>query len=79
MGYLSVVLGYFIGSLPFGILMTQAVLGIDIRTVGSGATGSTNVARALGIGYGFINAILDISKGIVPVLIARAMGLSLDW
>ncbi len=79
MGLLSVVLGYLIGAIPFGIILTKMVLGIDIRTVGSGATGATNVTRALGIGYGFINAVLDVSKGIVPVFIARSFGLPLAW
>lgn len=79
MGYLAVLLGYLIGALPFGIIMTKLVLGIDIRTVGSGATGSTNVARALGVGYGFLNAVLDVSKGAAPIFLARAMGLSLGW
>ena len=79
MGILSVILGYAIGALPFGIILTKLVIGVDIRTVGSGATGTTNVTRALGIGYGAINAVLDISKGIAPVLIARAFGLPLIW
>jgi glycerol-3-phosphate acyltransferase PlsY len=79
MGLLSIILGYAIGALPFGIILTKLVIGVDIRTIGSGATGSTNVTRALGIGYGFINAVLDISKGIVPVLVARAFGLPLAW
>jgi len=79
MGILALAIGYLIGALPFGIVMTKLVLGIDIRKVGSGNTGTSNVTRALGIGYGFINAVLDISKGIVPVLIARSMGLSLAW
>lgn len=79
MGILALAIGYLIGALPFGIVMTKLVLGIDIRKVGSGNTGTSNVTRALGIGYGFINAVLDISKGIVPVLIARSMGLNLAW
>ena len=79
MGALSLALGYLIGALPFGIILTKLVIGIDIRTIGSGATGATNVTRALGVGYGFLNAVLDVSKGIVPVLIARWMGLSPAW
>lgn len=79
MGALSLVLGYLIGALPFGIILTKLVIGIDIRTIGSGATGATNVTRALGVGYGFLNAVLDVSKGMVPVLIARYMGLSPAW
>ncbi len=79
MGALSLVLGYLIGALPFGIILTKLVIGIDIRTIGSGATGATNVTRALGVGYGFLNAVLDVSKGVIPVLIARYFGLSPAW
>lgn len=79
MGILSILIGYAIGALPFGVILTKLVIGVDIRKVGSGATGATNVARALGVGYGFLNAILDVSKGAAPVLVARAMGLPLSW
>ncbi len=66
-------ISYFIGSIPFGYLITKAVKGIDIRTVGSGNPGATNVSRALGRPYGIAVFILDLLKGFLTVLCADRM------
>lgn len=63
---------FLIGSIPFGVILARAH-GVDIRTVGSGNTGATNVGRALGRKWGFVCFLLDASKGAVPVLISGAI------
>ena len=66
-GIAAVVMGYIIGSVPFGLLIVKAKTGKDIRQVESGRTGGTNVARAAGFWAGLLTAILDILKGAVSV------------
>lgn len=61
------VIAYFIGSIPFGFLLTKFVKGVDIRQVGSGNPGATNVARVLGKPYGILVFFLDMLKGFLPV------------
>jgi acyl phosphate:glycerol-3-phosphate acyltransferase len=60
---------YFVGSVPTGFLWAKA-RGIDIRTVGSGNIGATNVMRALGKGPGIMVLLIDAAKGFLPVWIA---------
>jgi len=62
--------GYLIGSTPFGYLAGK-LRGIDIREHGSGNIGATNVLRTLGKPIGIVVLILDVLKGVVPVLIAK--------
>lgn len=65
-----ILISYLIGSIPFAYIIVKAVKGIDIRSVGSGNAGATNVARVLGK-WGFISVlILDMLKGFIPVIIA---------
>ncbi|MGQ3685846.1 MAG: glycerol-3-phosphate 1-O-acyltransferase PlsY [Candidatus Loosdrechtia sp.] len=63
------VISYFIGSIPFGFLVTRMVKGIDIRQYGSGNPGATNVGRVLGKPYGVLVFILDMQKGFLPVFL----------
>ncbi len=63
---LAVVAAYLIGAIPFGYLVARAVRGIDIRTVGSGNLGATNVGRILGRRYFWIVLGLDLLKGLLP-------------
>ena len=72
-------LGYLLGSLPFGYWITWIKAGVDIRTVGSGNTGSTNVGRVCGRRTGHLVFVLDAAKGTAPALIARALGLDVRW
>jgi len=71
------IFGYFLGSIPFGFLISRAK-GIDIRKVGSGNIGGTNVSRALGLKWGLLVTILDILKGIIPAYLASRF-LVFDW
>jgi len=66
---------YLVGSIPTGPLLASA-RGIDLRAVGSGNIGATNVARALGKKLGVVVLVGDALKGFLPVLLARvALGL----
>jgi glycerol-3-phosphate acyltransferase PlsY len=64
-------LGYLLGSMPWGYWLPRLVAGVDIRTVGSGNTGATNVWRSLGFKLGLGVALLDVAKGAAAALIAR--------
>jgi len=65
-----IALAYFLGSVPFGVLIATAH-GKDLRSIGSGNIGATNVARALGKKWAYVCFVLDCLKGLVPMLIAR--------
>ncbi len=65
---LAVLAAYLLGSIPFGYLIARAVKGIDIRTVGSGNLGATNVGRILGARYFWLVLALDLLKGLLPTL-----------
>jgi len=68
-----IVLGYIIGSIPFGLLIVKIRTGKDIRDVESGRTGGTNAMRAAGFWAGIFTAIMDVLKGAVAVWIAQAI------
>ena len=73
--WLLVVAGYVLGSIPFGYLLVRIQSGGDIRKIGSGNTGATNVARAAGWSVGVATLILDTAKGFFAVwLIAHFSG-----
>jgi len=68
---LSLIIGYLSGSVPYGLLLTQmAGLG-DVRQIGSGNIGATNVLRTGNKGLAALTLLLDALKGMVPVLLAR--------
>ena len=67
-------IGYLFGSLPTGYLVVKAKTGQDIRTVGSGNTGATNVGRVLGKKWAVIVTIVDMLKGGAAVLLCRTLG-----
>ncbi len=62
---------YLLGSIPFGLLLTRAIKGIDVRAVGSGNIGATNTARAMGRRWGTLVGVLDALKGWLPAMLAR--------
>ena len=68
---ITVVFAYLIGSIPTGYLIVKAKTGQDIRTVGSGSTGATNVKRVLGKKWFFTVMILDALKGALPVILTK--------
>ena len=69
----SVILGYVLGSIPFGLLIVKFKTGKDLREIESGRTGGTNTLRAAGFWAGLLTAILDILKGTVSAWIAQAV------
>ncbi len=76
---LAFVLSYLIGSIPTAYILVRWVKGIDIRTVGSGNVGATNTSRALGKKYAYLVFVIDVLKGVLPVLvIAPVLVLSPD-
>jgi acyl-phosphate glycerol 3-phosphate acyltransferase len=73
---LAVGSAYLIGSIPFGYLTGRLVGKVDIRTVGSGNIGATNVGRVLGFRYFVLVFLLDMFKGLLPTL---GLPLALNW
>jgi acyl phosphate:glycerol-3-phosphate acyltransferase len=69
----SAVLGYLLGSIPTGYLVVKAVTGQDVRAIGSGRTGGTNVLRAAGRNAFMLTVAGDIAKGAVATLTARLL------
>jgi len=72
-----IIFGYLLGSVPFSYLIPK-LKGIDIRKVGSGNVGATNVIRALGLKFGLLATILDLLKAVIPVYLATRF-LFFDW
>lgn len=66
----AAILGFFLGSIPFGLLLTRAAGLGDVRDIGSGSIGATNVLRTGNKGLAAATVLLDAAKGAVPVLIA---------
>lgn len=64
---------YALASIPFGLVLSRRFAGLDVRSVGSGNIGATNVARAAGKGVAAWVLLLDAAKGFVPVWIARTL------
>ena len=67
---LSALIAYLLGGLPFGYWFVRLTSGKDIRTIGSGNIGATNVQRTAGMKAGLMVLVLDILKGFVAVWIA---------
>jgi glycerol-3-phosphate acyltransferase PlsY len=71
--FISAILpAYLLGSIPFGLIIAR-LYGKDLRTIGSGNIGATNVARALGRRWAYFCFVLDVLKGLVPMLIAKVL------
>ena len=70
---LAGLLGYLLGSVPFGIVITRALGLGDLRSIGSGNIGATNVLRTGNKGAALATLLLDAGKGGIAVLIARAL------
>jgi glycerol-3-phosphate acyltransferase PlsY len=66
---ITIIVSFLCGSIPTGYLLTKKLCEIDIRTKGSGNIGSTNVKRIAGTKISIITQIIDILKGIIPVIL----------
>jgi glycerol-3-phosphate acyltransferase PlsY len=67
---IAAIAAYLIGSIPFGLIIAKAH-GKDLSSIGSGNIGATNVARALGRKWAYLCFLLDMLKGLVPMIIAK--------
>lgn len=77
---MALVIGaYLVGSIPFGLVIARISKGIDIRQVGSGNIGATNVLRSVGKGAAALTLLFDVGKGFLPVVIAFRWGSSEEW
>jgi acyl phosphate:glycerol-3-phosphate acyltransferase len=72
--FLLCVAAYVAGSIPFGLVVARAK-GVDLRAVGSGNIGATNVARALGKPWAIVVLLADAAKGFAPVMLGQHLGL----
>ena len=70
LGALLVVVGYLSGSVPYGLILARLFVGVDVRKVGSGNIGGTNVAR-VNKKLGAATIVLDTLKAVVPLVVAR--------
>ena len=68
---------YLLGAVPFGLIIAR-IKQVDLRKVGSGNIGATNVARSCGTVLGVVVFILDLAKGLLPVVLARFWLTSID-
>ena len=68
---LATLLGYLLGSIPIGLLLTKAAGMGDVRSIGSGNIGATNVLRTGNKGLAAATLLLDLAKGFAPVFIAQ--------
>lgn len=68
---LALILGYLLGSIPFGVLLTRAVGAGDLRTIGSGNIGATNVLRTGRKGIAAATLLLDVTKGWIAVILTE--------
>ncbi len=75
----AIILGYLLGSIPFGLLIVKLFTGKDVRKIESGRTGGTNAMRAAGFWAGFGTAILDMAKSAVSILAARWLAPGQVW
>ncbi len=82
------VIGYLVGAIPFALIISRRMAGIDISKRGSGNIGGTNVLRVLGFKAGAIVMALDLAKAILPVMLAKFIiddsvlhinGFALNW
>ena len=68
----AIIGAYLLGSIPFGLLIAKAH-GKDLRSIGSGNIGATNVSRALGRKWAYLCFVLDVLKGMVPMLVTLSL------
>lgn len=70
---LYLVASYLLGAIPFGLIFARVLGGVDVRRIGSGNIGATNVLRAVGKQAAILTLLADAMKGAVPVLVAARL------
>ena len=68
---LIILISYLFGSVPFGLILTKIFIGKDIRNIGSGNIGATNVLRSGNKFVGYLTLVLDILKAVIPILFIK--------
>lgn len=76
-GILAVVIGYLLGSIPSAYIAGRLIKGVDIRRVGGGNVGALNIMREIGMVAGWAVLLADMGKGVLAVLIAQWLGVSM--
>ena len=79
LGVITLLIGYFVGSFPSGYLAGKWIANIDLRNFGSGSTGATNVLRHVGKKAALIVFLIDVCKGMIPIIIAKSLNLQDFW
>ena len=79
MNLLVLFLGYLLGSFPSGYLAGRIIKGVDIRSLGSGSTGATNVLRHIGKRAAITVFLIDVLKGILSILLVKNLLLNDSW
>ncbi len=79
LGLICLISSYFLGSIPTGFLAGKWIANIDLREIGSGSTGATNVLRQIGKGPALVVFLIDVAKGTAPVVLAKALQLEDEW
>jgi glycerol-3-phosphate acyltransferase PlsY len=69
----SIILSYLLGAVPFGLLFSKLFSDVDVRTIGSGNIGATNVLRAAGKTAAVLTLLADALKGLLPVLVVKTV------
>ncbi|MGN6030428.1 MAG: glycerol-3-phosphate 1-O-acyltransferase PlsY, partial [Thermomicrobiales bacterium] len=77
-GIVLVVAAYALGAIPWGVVLGKTFAGVDVRQYGSKSIGATNALRVLGRKFSIAVLVLDMLKGVLPVVIGRVAGLP-DW
>jgi len=78
-GFLTLLFGYLLGSIPFGIIFASLLQGPDPRSSGSQNIGFTNVLRVVGKKAAVATLVADIAKGFLAVKVSQYLELSADW
>ena len=79
MNLLILLFGYLFGSFPSGYLAGRIAKGVDIRSLGSGSTGATNVLRHIGKRAAITVFLIDVFKGVLSILLAKYFLLNDSW
>ena len=78
-GALLSFLAFLIGGIPFGVILSKSIFGVDPRKAGSGGIGFTNVMRVVGKKAAFLTLLFDTLKGTLPVILARTESPGIFW
>jgi len=76
---LILIIAYLLGSIPTALIVGRRLKGIDIRTIGNGNMGASNIFHTLGEKAGILVAVIDFLKGALPVLLATLLGFPVEW